>query len=49
MPSADEVMPFALDSDFVPGRTKMRGRKVQRPPLPDGEEDTAELGEDCVS
>ena len=49
MPSADEVMPFALDSDFVPGRTKMRGRKVQRAPLPDGEEDTAELGEECVS
>ncbi|CAM9503527.1 unnamed protein product [Laminaria digitata] len=46
MPSADEVMPFAMDSDFVPGRTKMRGRSVQRPPRPDGEENTEWMDEE---
>ena len=38
-------MPFALDSDYVPGRTKMKGRRVQRPPRPDGGDD-AELEEE---
>lgn len=46
IPSADEVMPFALDSDYVPGRTKMRGRSVQRPPRPDGGKGDTELEEE---
>lgn len=30
-------MPFPKDADDVPGRTKMKGRSVQRPPRPEGE------------
>lgn len=31
-------MPFPKDADDVPGRKKMKGRKVQRLPRPEGEE-----------
>lgn len=30
-------MPFPIDAEGVPGRTKMRGRRVQRLPRPEGE------------
>lgn len=32
-------MPYPKDADDVPGRKKMKGKRVQRPPRPEGEED----------
>lgn len=44
MPDDDDVMPFAQDSEDVPGRTRMKGKRVQRTPRPEGEEDKIEDG-----
>lgn len=35
-------MPFPKDADNVPGRKKMKTRRVQRLPRPQGEEDDGE-------
>ncbi|CAM9941216.1 unnamed protein product [Ascophyllum nodosum] len=36
IPDDDDPLPFSQDADDVPGRKKMKGRSVQRPPRPEG-------------
>lgn len=44
----DNPMSFPLDTDEVPGRKKMKGKRVQRRPMPEGEGEDTEEGEDGV-